>query len=334
MNKCHLAIKLGRLMRAAGVLSLAIGLFSSTQVWAQSYPQKPIKLIVPLAAGSAVDNAARIVMQKVAANMGAAIAIENQAGAAGLIGADRVAKSAPDGYTLGGFNDSIMTMLPNLQAKMPWDILKDFEPISLVATVEWGVVVPSDSPIKTAADLIAAAKKSPGQLNYGSGGNGSPQHIAMALFASQAGVQLTHVPYKGATQAAVGVAGHEVQVAFQGIATVSSLIKAGKLRLIAVTTPKRLPQFPDVPTVSESGLSGFEFNSWFAMMAPAGTPKPIVEKLHAEISKALADPSIKEQLFGLGLSPRGTTPDQLAADLKTQFAKYGNLIRQANITAE
>ena len=334
MNKCHLAIKLGRLMRAAGVLSLAIGLFSSTQVWAQSYPQKPIKLIVPLAAGSAVDNAARIVMQKVAANMGAAIAIENQAGAAGLIGADRVAKSAPDGYTLGGFNDSIMTMLPNLQAKMPWDILKDFEPISLVATVEWGVVVPSDSPIKTAADLIAAAKKSPGQLNYGSGGNGSPQHIAMALFASQAGVQLTHVPYKGATQAAVGVAGHEVQVAFQGIATVSSLIKAGKLRLIAVTTPKRLPQFPDVPTVSESGLSGFEFNSWFAMMAPAGTPKPIVEKLHAEISKALADPSIKEQLFGLGLSPRGTTPEQLAADLKTQFAKYGNLIRQANITAE
>ena len=334
MNKRHLAIKLGCLMRAAGVLSLAIGLFSSTQVWAQSYPQKPIKLIVPLAAGSAVDNAARIVMQKVAANMGAAIAIENQAGAAGLIGADRVAKSAPDGYTLGGFNDSIMTMLPNLQAKMPWDILKDFEPISLVATVEWGVVVPSDSPIKTAADLIAAAKKSPGQLNYGSGGNGSPQHIAMALFASQAGVQLTHVPYKGATQAAVGVAGHEVQVAFQGIATVSSLIKAGKLRLIAVTTPKRLPQFPDVPTVSESGLSGFEFNSWFAMMAPAGTPKPIVEKLHAEISKALADPSIKEQLFGLGLSPRGTTPDQLAADLKTQFARYGNLIRQANITAE
>ena len=334
MNKRHLAIKLGRLMRAAGVLSLAIGLFSSTQVWAQSYPQKPIKLIVPLAAGSAVDNAARIVMQKVAANMGAAIAIENQAGAAGLIGADRVAKSAPDGYTLGGFNDSIMTMLPNLQAKMPWDILKDFEPVSLVATVEWGVVVPSDSPIKTAADLIAAAKKSPGQLNYGSGGNGSPQHIAMALFASQAGVQLTHVPYKGATQAAVGVAGHEVQVAFQGIATVSSLIKAGKLRLIAVTTPKRLPQFPDVPTVSESGLSGFEFNSWFAMMAPAGTPKPIVEKLHAEISKALADPSIKEQLFGLGLSPRGTTPDQLAADLKTQFARYGNLIRQANITAE
>jgi len=317
-------------------LFLGLAAFITMPVVAQSsgYPQKPIKLIVPLAAGSAVDNAARIVMQKVATNMGTGIAIENQAGAAGLIGADRVAKSAPDGYTLGGFNDSIMTMLPNLQAKMPWDIQKDFDPISLVATVEWGVVVPTDSAIRTAADLIAAAKKSPGQVNYGSGGNGSPQHIAMALFASQAGLQLTHVPYKGATQAAVGVAGHEVQVAFQGIATVSSLIKAGKLRLIAVTTPKRLPQFPDVPTVSESGLSGFEFNSWFAMMAPAGTPKPIVQKLHAEIVKAISDPAIKEQLFGLGLSPRGTTPDELAADLKTQFAKYGNLIKQANISVD
>ena len=317
--------------------ALFLGLaFITMPVVAQSsgYPQKPIKLIVPLAAGSAVDNAARIVMQKVATHMGTGIAIENQAGAAGLIGADRVAKSAPDGYTLGGFNDSIMTMLPNLQAKMPWDIQKDFDPISLVATVEWGVVVPTDSAIRTAADLIAAAKKSPGQINYGSGGNGSPQHIAMALFASQAGLQLTHVPYKGATQAAVGVAGHEVQVAFQGIATVSSLIKAGKLRLIAVTTPKRLPQFPDVPTVSESGLSGFEFNSWFAMMAPAGTPKPIVQKLHAEIVKAISDPAIKDQLFSLGLSPRGTTPDELAADLKTQFAKYGNLIKQANISVD
>ena len=316
------------------LVGLACLLSASVQAQSGGYPQKPIKLIVPLAAGSAVDNAARIVMQKVATNMGTGIAIENQAGAAGLIGADRVAKSAPDGYTLGGFNDSIMTMLPNLQAKMPWDIQKDFEPISLVATVEWGVVVPADSAIRTAADLIAAAKKSPGQLNYGSGGNGSPQHIAMALFASQAGVQLTHVPYKGATQAAVGVAGHEVQVAFQGIATVSSLIKAGKLRLIAVTTPKRLPQFPDVPTVSESGLSGFEFNSWYAMMAPAGTPKPILQKLHAEIVKAISDPAIKEQLFGLGLSPKGTSPDELAADLKVQFAKYGNLIKQANITAD
>jgi tripartite-type tricarboxylate transporter receptor subunit TctC len=272
---------------------LLTGLLLSGQCLAQAsapYPNKPIRIIVPLAAGSAVDNAARIIAQKMSQNMGQGIVIENQTGAAGLIGADRVAKSAPDGYTLGGFNDSIMTMLPNLQPKMPWDIVRDFEPVSLVATIEWGLVVAADAPQRSAADLIAAARKTPGQINYGSGGNGSPQHIAMALFASQAGVAMTHVPYKGATQAAMGVAGNEVNAAFQGLATVNSLIRAGKLRLVGVTTPRRMPQFPDVPTVSESGLAGFEFNSWFALMAPAGTPKAIVQTLHAEITKALAGP--------------------------------------------
>ena len=319
-----------------GVMGLAaLAGSGASPVWAQQgYPNKPIKLIVPLAAGSAVDNAARIVMQKMTLSMGQGIAIENQAGASGLIGADRVAKSTPDGYTLGGFNDSIMTMLPNLQSKMPWDILRDFEPVSLVATVEWGLVVPADSPLKTAGDLIAAARHAPGKVNYGSGGNGSPQHMAMALFASQAGVQLTHVPYKGATQAAVGVAGKEVDVAFQGIATVSSLVKAGKLRLIAVTTPKRLAQFPDVPTVGESGLSGFEFNSWFALMAPANTPKPIVKQLHQEVSKALDDTAVRDQLMGLGLTPRGTSPDELGAALRAQLARYEALIKQAGISVD
>src|SRR3954469_21889415 len=196
-----------------------------------------------------------------------------------------------------------MTMGPNMTPKMPWDILKDFEPISLVATVEWGLVVPADAPIKSAADLIVAAKKAPGVINYGSGGNGSPQHIAMALFASQAGVQMKHVPYKGATQAAMGVAGQEVQAAFQGIATVTSLVKAGKLRLIGVTTLRRMPQFPDVPTVAESGLPGFEFNSWFAMMGPAGTPRPVIQGLYGAIQKSLADPDIREKLNGQGLTP-------------------------------
>jgi tripartite-type tricarboxylate transporter receptor subunit TctC len=298
------------------------------------WPSKPIRMIVPLAAGSAVDNAARIVAQKMSQNLGQSIVIDNRPGAAGLIGAGEVAKAAPDGYTLGGFNDSIMTMLPNMNAKMPWDILKDFDPVSLVATVEWGLVVNADAPEKTAADLIAAAKKDPGKLNYGSGGNGSPQHIAMALFASQAGVQMKHVPYKGATQAAMGVAGKEVDAAFQGIATVSSLIKAGKVRLVGVTTPKRMPQFPDVPTVSESGLPGFEFNSWFALMAPAGTPKDITHRLATEIQRALADPEVREKLNAQGLTPRGSTPEELGTAMRAQLAKYGALIRQNNITAD
>jgi tripartite-type tricarboxylate transporter receptor subunit TctC len=314
-----------------------LGLLATTGALAQTatgYPNKPIRIIVPLAAGSAVDNAARILTQKMGQNMGQAIVIENQPGAAGLIGADRVAKAAPDGYTLGGFNDSIMTMLPNLQPKMPWDILKDFEPVSLVATVEWGLVVGADAPQKSAADLITSARATPGKINYGSGGNGSPQHIAMALFASQAKVSLTHVPYKGATQAAMGVAGNEVLTAFQGIATVNSLIKAGKVRLVGVTTPRRMPQFPDVPTVSESGLPGFEFNSWFALMAPAGTPKAIVQTLHTEIAKALADPETRDKLIAQGLTPRGTSPDDLGRAMRTQLTRYGELIKQAGITAD
>jgi tripartite-type tricarboxylate transporter receptor subunit TctC len=316
------------------LLALLAGALAASAHAQSSWPNKPIRMIVPLAAGSAVDNAARIVAQKMTQNLGQSIVIENQPGAAGLIGAGNVAKAAPDGYTLGGFNDSIMTMLPNMNAKMPWDILKDFEPVSLVATVEWGLVVNAEAPEKTAADLIAIAKRNPGQLNYGSGGNGSPQHIAMALFASQAGLQMKHVPYKGATQAAMGVAGKEVDAAFQGIATVTSLVKAGKLRLIGVTTTRRLPQFPDVPTVSESGMPGFEFNSWFALMAPAGTPKEIVHRLAAEVQKALADPEVREKLSAQGLTPRGTSPEDLGTAMRAQFAKYGALIRQNNITAE
>lgn len=314
---------------------LLLGLFGSTTALAQvpaGYPNRPIRMIVPLAAGSAVDAAARIVAEKVSRNIGQSIVIENQPGAAGMIGAERVAKSAPDGYTLGGFNDSIMTMLPNLQPKPQWDILKDFEPVSLVATVEWGLVVPSGAPEHSAADLIAEAKRAPGKLNYSSGGNGSPQHIAMALFASQAGVSMTHVPYKGATQAAMGVGGNEVHAAFQGIATVSSLIKAGKVRLIGVTTPARMPQYPDVPTVAESGLPGFEFNSWFAVMAPAGTPKPILQFVAAQIDKALKDAEVRDRLNALGLTPRGTTPDALGTAMRAQLSRYGKLIKEAGIT--
>ena len=325
IRRRHLAIFLG-VLPGSGL--------ASSQPMPSGYPNKPIRMIVPLAAGSAVDNAARIVMQKMGQNMGQSIVIENQPGAAGLIGAGTVAKAAPDGYTLGGFNDSIMTMLPNLNPKMPWDILKDFEPVSLVATVEWGLVVNAEAPQRSAADLIASARNAPGKVNYGSGGNGSPQHIAMALFSSQAKVQMTHVPYKGATQAAMGVAGKEVDAAFQGIATVNSLVKAGKLRLVGVTTPRRMPQFPDVPTVAESGLPGFEFNSWFAMMAPAGTPRPILQYLSAEVGKALADPEVREKLNAQGLTPRGTSPDDLGKAMRVQLTRYGDLIKQNGITAE
>jgi tripartite-type tricarboxylate transporter receptor subunit TctC len=294
----------------------------------------PMNSITRLAAASAVDNAARIVAQKMSANMGQPVVIENQPGASGQIGADRVAKAAPDGYTIGGFNDSIMTMLPNMNANLPWDILRDFEPVSLVATIEWGLVANNDAPYRSAADLIAAAKAKPGAINFGSGGNGSPQHIAMELFSAQAGIKLTHVPYKGASQAALGVAGGDVPVAFQGLATVATLARGGKLRLIGLSTPAPLAEFPGVPLVSESGLPGFQFNSWFTVVAPAGTPKDIVNRLHAEIVKALGDPDVRARLKDQGLTVRGTTPEELRSATRDQLARYRKLIQDAGIKAE
>ena len=320
--------------RFAAALLSALAVVSASAQAQSAYPNKPIRMIVPLAAASAVDNAARIVTQKMSANMGQQIVIENQPGASGVIGAERVARAAPDGYTIGGFNDSIMTMLPNMGTKLPWDILKDFEPVSLVATIEWGLVAGNDTPYKSAADLIAAAKARPGEINFGSGGTGSPQHIAMALFASSAGITLTHVPYKGATQAALGVAAGDVPVALQGLATVAGLVRGGKLRLIGVATPAPLPQFAEAPTVSASGLPGYQFNSWFTIMAPAGTPREIVARLNAEILKALADPEVRDKLRDQGLTVRGTSAEELGAATREQLARYARVFKEANIKAE
>jgi tripartite-type tricarboxylate transporter receptor subunit TctC len=321
-----------RLLRCAAALALAGATCAATAQGA--YPDHPIRMIVPLGAGSAVDNAARILAKRMSLNMNQSFVIENQPGAAGQMGADRVAKAAPDGYTIGAFNDSIMTMLPNVQSHLPWNILKDFEPVSLVATVEWGLVATADGPYKSPADLIRAARAAPGNLNYGSGGVGSPQHIAMALFASGANIQMNHVPYKGAAQAAVGVAGGEVVAAFEGLATVTSLVAGGKLALLAVSTREPLPQYPGVPTVSASGLPGFAFNSWFTIMAPARTPKAIVDRLNAEIVRALKDPEVLEQFRVQGLTPRGSSPQELETATREQLARYAALIKSAGITAE
>ena len=298
------------------------------------YPDRPIKMIVPLAAASAVDVAARIVTQKMADNMGQQIVILNLPGASGLIGAEQVARAEPDGYTIGGFNDSIMTMVAHLQSKMRWDIMKDFEPVSLVATVEWGLIAGNQTSFRSAADLIAAAKTTPGKIDYSSGGPGSPQHLAMAMFSSAAGISLTHVPYKGATQAATDVAAGQIPVGFQGLGTVAALVRGGQLRLIGVATERRLAQFPDVPTVSESGLPGFFFNSWFAILAPAGTPKNIIARLNAEVLKALSDSEVRRKLEELGFAVRGNSPEELRSMTRDQLAKYGRVIKEMGISNE
>jgi tripartite-type tricarboxylate transporter receptor subunit TctC len=314
---------------AAALAGLTLAVSAQAQ---GSYPNKPIRMIVPLAAGSAVDVAARLLAQKMSVNMGQSIVIENVTGASGIIGADKVAKAAPDGYTIGGFNDSLLTMVPHLNASTPFNPVNDFAHVSQVATIEFSVAVATNSPYKTAADLVAAAKAAPGRITYASGGGGSPQHLGGALFAAHTGIDIKHVPYRGASQAALDVAGGQVDVTFQGIATVAALAKAGKLRLIGVMSDTRHPEYPDSPTLKEQGIQGFDFSTWFALAAPAGTPKEIVDRLQREVVKALADPDIKARYGALGLKPNGTTPDEVTRLVRDQLDRYGKAIRDNNIT--
>lgn len=321
--------------RFALSLAAAAGLALVAPAQAQgTYPNKPIRMIVPLGAGSAVDVAARLLAQKMSENMGQAIVVENITGAAGIIGADRLAKAAPDGYTIGGFNDSVLTMVPNLNKNTPFNPVTDFAHISQVATIEFSVAVAADSKYKTAAELVAAAKAAPGQITFASGGNGSPQHLGGALFAAHTGIDIKHVPYRDASLAAQGVAGNQVDMTVQGIATVASLAKGGKLRLVGVMADSRQPEYPNTMTLKEQGIQGFDFSTWFALTSPKGTPKEIVERLQREVVKALADPMIKERYAGLGLKPNGTTPEQLTALVGNQLARYGQAIRDNNIKAE
>jgi tripartite-type tricarboxylate transporter receptor subunit TctC len=320
-------------MKLLSRLALATLLALPLAAQAQGYPNKPIKMIIPLAAGSAVDNAARVVTQKMGETLGQGFAVENIAGAAGVTGAERLARSSPDGYTIGGFNDSVLTMVPHLVPKMPWNALTDFVPVSLVGTIEWGLVVKAESPYRTLADFLAAAKAAPGKLNYGSGGNGSPQHIGMALIMDRAQIDVVHVPYKGATPAAVAVAAGEVEVSMQGLGTVTSLIQGGKLRLLAVSTPQRLAQYPNVPTFQESGMPNFTFNSWFAMVAPAGTPPEIVQRLNDAVRTAVNDPATREKLIGIGVTPRGTTAAEFGTATKAQYELYRKVIQDKGISA-
>jgi tripartite-type tricarboxylate transporter receptor subunit TctC len=321
--------------RAALTLAAAAGLALTLPAQAQSgYPNKPIRMIVPLAAGSAVDVAARLLAQKMGQNMGQTIIVENIVGAAGIIGAQALQKAAPDGYTIGGFNDSILTMVPNLNPQTPFNPVTDFAPISRVATIEFSIAVAANSPWKSAADLVAAAKAAPGKITYASGGNGSPQHLGGALFAAHTGIDMQHVPYRGASQAAQDVAGGQVDVTVQGIATVAALAKGGKLKLIGVMADQRHPEYPDTPTLKEAGINGFDYSTWFGMTAPKGTPKEIVDRLQTEVVKALADPEIKQRYAALGLKANGTSPDAMLANVREQLARYGKAIKDNNIKAE
>jgi len=300
---------------------------------AQPYPAKPILMLMPLQAGSAVDVMIRIVAQKMGDNMGQQIVVENQPGAAGSIGAERVKRALPDGYTVGVLNDSILTMIPNIR-KVAYDPLKDYVPVGVVAAITWVMVVNNDLPAKSVSEFVALAKSRPGKIDYSSGGNGSPQHVAMEAFKAATGIDLVHIPYRGATQAAVDVMSGRVQVHFSAVSIVRPYILDGRMRALGVPGAARSPLLPEVPTMAEAGVPGFEWRTWASFVVPLGTPKPVVDRLHAELVKAVNSPDVREKLIAQGLEPIGSPPATVTQWTQDGLKRMRDIVQRAKIQAE
>jgi len=299
---------------------------------AQEWPSKPVKLIVAYPPGGAVDNVGRILAEKLSASLGQPVIIENKAGAGGLIGADAVAKGAPDGYTFVLGTVSSHAIAPSVYKKMPYDPVADFAPISLVALTPYFITVNPTVPAKSLAELIAYAKANPDKLNFGSSGNGTTPHLAGELFNTMAGVKINHVPYKGSAPMVTDLLGNQVQVAFDN--TVIPNVKAGKLRALAATGSTRLAAMPDVPTAAEAGLPGYEAVGWMGVYGPKGTPSAIVNKLAANIAQAMALPDVRDKLNAQGFQSATNTPAQFDAYLRAEQTKWAKVARDANVQPE
>lgn len=326
-----------RLMRPA-LAVLCLGCMAAAPLaQAQSadhYPSKPINYVVPFAAGGTTDLLGRLIGQRLSQVLGQSVVVENRAGAGGNIGSDYVAKAAPDGYTLLGGTISSHAINVSLYPKMPYDPIKNFQPVALIGTLPNVLVVNVNSPYKSVQDVLAAAKAKPGSINFGSSGNGTSQHLAAELFANMAGLKMTHVPYKGSSQAVQALLGNQVDIVFENSVAAMPMVQSGKFRALATTGAKRAAELPDVPTMAESGLPGYEIVSWQAIFAPAGTPMPIVNKLATEINKIIHQPDIKAKLAGMGVEPSGAGPAELGKFQKSEVAKWANLIKVANIHLE
>ena len=314
--------------------------FTAVIIWlsgvpaaAQSaYPDRPVRIIVTFAPGSATDITARVVAQKLSETWGIAVTIENIPGSGGVVGADRIAKATPDGYTLGWIANGALTIAPALQSKLPYDSARDFAPISQVLVMSSIVAVNNDVPVKSLQELVAFAKAQPGKLSYATPGVGTPQHIGGELLKSLASLDIIHVPYRGALL--TDVIGGRVPMTFQNMAAILPTVRENKLRGLAVTSLKRSSVIPELPTVAESGYQGFEAVSWFALLAPRGTPAPILNKLHQEISKIAALSDMREKFTQLGLDTIVGSPEELAIIIKSDIVKWAKVIKDAGIRAE
>lgn len=254
-------------------------------------------------------------------------------GAAGVIGAERVKRAAPDGYTIGALNDSILTMIPNIRP-VPYDPVRDYLPVGIVAGITWVLVASNDLPVKTVPELIALAKQRPGRLDYSSAGVGSPQHVAMEAFKAATGIFVVHIPYRGATQAALDILSNQVQVHFSAVSIVLPHINAGRMRALGVPGARRSPLLPNVPTMAEAGVPGFEWQTWGSLVVPLGTPLPIVDRLNAELVKAVGAPEVREKLISLGLEPIGSPPAQVTQWTQDGLKRMSAVVQRAGIRAD
>ena len=308
-----------------------ITLFLASSALAQDWPQKQIRIIVPFAPGGIADTSSRAIGEKLGARLGQAVLIENRTGAGGNIGTEMVAKSAPDGYTLLLGFDGTLVVNPHTHSKLPFDTLRDFQPVTKLGDAALIVVAHPSVGASNLRELIAQAKAKPGSFSYGTAGAGTTPHLVGEMINLRAGTDFQHVPYKGGGQAIGDVVGGQIQLVLTAVATSQQFLKAGKLKGLGISSAKRVSSVPDVPTFIESGLDGMVVNSWTGVLAPRGTPRPIVDRLQREIAAVLADPEVRERYAVLGIEPSGNTPDEYAAQIRADLAQWGPIARRANI---
>ena len=320
--------------RSAGTaVALAMLACAAQPVLAQAYPTKTVRAIVPFPAGGGIDTVIRILAPKMGEQLGQQVVVDNRAGASGTLGTDIVAKSPPDGHTLlATFSSHPQNQI--LYRKLPFDTLRDFAPITVFGTVPNILVVNASLPVKSVKDLIALAKDRPGEVLYASIGPASPSHLSAELFNAMAGVKMAHVPYKGAAPSMVALVSGETQLTFTTVLVAVPYVKAGRLRALGVASLKRSPAMPDVPTIDEAGVKGYDSTAWWGLLAPAKTPKPVIDRLYAVTVNAINAPEIRERLVQLGAEPSGMPPDAFDRLIRDDIAKWGKVVKALGITAD
>ena len=316
-----------------GAGAVAIAVLCVNAAVAQSYAVKPVRMVVPFPAGGGIDSVARLLAPKLSESLGQPVIVDNRVGASGTVGTEAVAKAAPDGYTLLATFAS-HAQNASLYSKLGYDTVKDFAPITLIATVPNILVVNPSLPVKTVKDLIALAKKHPGEILYASIGNGTPSHLSAELFNSMAGVKMTHVPYKGAAPSIIALISGETQLTFTTVLVAMPHVKSGRLRALGVASLKRAAVMPDVPTIDEAGVRGYESNAWYGLLAPAKTPQTVLDQLHREIIKVLQLPDVRDNLKGQGAEPVGDSPKEFAAIINDEIEKWRKVVQATGTKAD